>query len=203
MSPGAASYQLGTISYGFPADRQRLARLRSHLSADRLVKEMDEHDEPRKISAAEYRKRAQRTIRIARRLGFAGRVEYRHVYSRSGGAQYYIGPSAVDDLLVVYGEAFERDADPADFSLDALIAHECGHQQLVRNSALRTIVAKLPGERFEEVLASLVGSLLVGEPSSAQTLVWKATAELGQLRISPGNTVDFIERLRRLLRDLL
>jgi hypothetical protein len=164
---------------------------------------MHEHHEPKPISATEHRARIRRITRIGRHLGFVGRVEYRHVYSRSGGAQYGIGPSAEDDLLVLYAEAFERDADPADFSLEALIAHECGHQRLIRNPHLRTILAKFPGEPFEEILASLVGSLLLGESESAQTLVWKATAELGQLGMTAASTVHFVERLRQLLRHFL
>src|SRR5437899_2805544 len=159
---------------------------------------MHEHGEPKPISAAEHRARLRRTKRIGRRLGFAGRVEYRHVHSRSGGAQFCIGPSIDNDLLVVYAEAFEPDADPDDFSLEAIIAHECGHQSLIRNAHLRTILAKFPGARFEEILASLVGSLLLGESESAKMLVWKATAELGELNMTAANTVHFVERLRRL-----
>jgi len=161
---------------------------------------MQEHDEPTPISPAEQRARSRRMSRIARRYGFVGRMEYRHVYSRSGGAQYCIGPSVDDDL---YAEAFERDADPDDFSLEALVAHECGHQRLIRNEGLRSILAKLPGEPLEEILASLVGSLLLGEAEAAQTLVWKATVELGQLGMTADSTVHFIERLRRLLRHFL
>jgi hypothetical protein len=51
-------------------------------------------------------------------------VEYRHVYSQTGGAQYGRGNTPEEDLLTVYAEAFERDADPQDFSLEAMIAHE-------------------------------------------------------------------------------
>jgi hypothetical protein len=104
---------------------------------------------------------------------------------------------------MVYAEAFERDADPEDFSLEALIAHECGHQRLLRNPALRRILTSLPGEILEEVLASLVGSLILGDSPSASTLVWKATAELGNLGLSAATTVGFIERLRGILRRFL
>jgi hypothetical protein len=164
---------------------------------------MPEYEEPKPISRAEHRARHQRASRIARRLGFTGRAEYRHVYSRSGGAQYCTGPSADEDLLILYAESFERDADPDDFCLEALIAHECGHQKLIRNQDLHTILARFPTEQFEEILASLVGSLLLGESELSQTLVWKATAELGQLGMSSASTVRFIERLRRLLRQYL
>ncbi len=164
---------------------------------------MERRDQPEPIVASEHRARIRRANRIGRRLGFVGRVEYRHVYSRSGGAQYGIGPSADADLLVLYAEAFERDADPADFSLEALIAHECGHQRLIRNPDLRAVLAKFPGEQLEEVLASLVGSLLLSETESARMLVWKATAELGELGMTAASTVRFIERLRQLLRRFL
>jgi hypothetical protein len=164
---------------------------------------MREHQQPEPISAAGSRARLQRITRIANRLGFAGRIEYRHVYSQSGGAQYCIATSAERDILVLYAEAFERDADADDFSLEALIAHECGHQRLTRNPKLRRILAEFPGEQIEEVLASLVGSLLLGESEQAQTLVWKATAELGQLGLSAADTVNFIERMRQVLRQFL
>ncbi len=64
-------------------------------------------------------------------------------------------------------------------------------------------MAKFPSEPFEEILASLVGSLLLGESESAKMLVWKATAELGELNMTAANTVHFVERLRRLLRHFL
>jgi hypothetical protein len=136
-------------------------------------------------------------------LGFVGSVEYRHVYSQSGGAQYCIGPSADDDIMAVYAEAFERDANPDDFHLDAMIAHECGHQRLHRDPNFRPLVAKFPGEDFEEILASLVGSLIVRESESAETLVWKAIMDLGNMRVSPESVVPFVDRLRKLLEHCL
>src|SRR2546421_6255 len=81
---------------------------------------------------ARRRARRKRVARIARALGFVGHVEYRHVYSQTGGAQYGQGTTAAEDLLTVYAEAFDRDADPDDFSLDAILAHERGHQLLAR-----------------------------------------------------------------------
>lgn len=72
---------------------------------------------PGPLSDTERRARRNRASRIARQLGFMGSVEYRHVYSQTGGAQYGRGNMANEDLLTVYAEAFERDADPNDFSL--------------------------------------------------------------------------------------
>ena len=42
---------------------------------------------PQPIGPAEVRRRSV-ALRLERALGFVGRVEYRHVYSQSGGAQY-------------------------------------------------------------------------------------------------------------------
>jgi len=105
--------------------------------------------------------------------------------------------------MIVYAEAFERDANPDDFRLEAIIAHECGHQRLLRIENLRDVLSKFP-EEFEEILASLIGSILLGDAESSQTLVWKATAELAEMHyISAENTVRFVERLRQLLRNFL
>src|SRR5258708_2127954 len=154
---------------------------------------MREH-QPEPISATERRARIQRVTRIAHRLGFVGQIEYRHVYTRSGGAQYRIGSSAEHDLLVVYAEAFERDVDPNDFSLEAMIAHERGHQLIERDPNVRTIYRHLPSESFEEFLASAVGSLLVWESEWAQSLREKTTADLMNLGI-PANSCDaFVDR---------
>jgi hypothetical protein len=64
-------------------------------------------------------------------------------------------------------------------------------------------LVKFPGEALEEILASLVGSELLGETESGQALIWKATVELSDLGMSASNTVRFIERLRHLLRSLI
>src|SRR3954452_16243970 len=96
---------------------------------------------PRPSTPAERRARRRRVARLARELGFIGRVEYRHVYSQTGGAQYGRGSVAEEDLLTVYAEAFERDDDPADFSLEAIVAHERGHQLLARHQRIATRVA--------------------------------------------------------------
>jgi hypothetical protein len=170
---------------------------------DNLALPMHEHDQPAPISSGSQRMRIQRIAGIGSDLRFVGTVEYRHVYSQSGGAQYCTGPSAEDDIIVVYAEAFERDANPDDFSLEAMIAHECGHQRLIREPNLRGFLAKFPGEALEEILASIVGSILLGETESSKTLVWKATAELGDMSMASEGAVQFVERLRRLLRNFL
>jgi hypothetical protein len=76
-------------------------------------------------------------------------------------------------LLTVYAEAFERDADPEDFSLAGMIAHERGHQILARHPRIAGI-----SMASEEILASLLGALLSRDESDRVTLYAKAAAEL-------------------------
>lgn len=75
-----------------------------------------EHRPLQPITQAEARHRLKRVTSIARRFGFVGRIEYRHVVTDTGGAQYGLATSAEEDLLVVDARAFQRDADPDDFS---------------------------------------------------------------------------------------
>ncbi|MCY2987693.1 MAG: hypothetical protein NTY19_07505 [Planctomycetota bacterium] len=157
---------------------------------------------PKPIQTHEASARRQRLARIARSFGFRGSVEYRHVYSQTGGAQFCVGPTDCTDLLVVYAEAFERDRDAEDFSLEAIIAHECGHQRLLRDRALAPIGRKLGGGIQEEVLASLIGSLLVGKIRDAEHLVWKATVDLATVGLTAAAAVRAIEQLRLLLKEL-
>jgi hypothetical protein len=84
-----------------------------------------------------------------------------------------------------------------------LIAHECGHQRLYRDRKLRPVLAKFPGEQFEEILASLVGSTLLRESESAQTLLWKAAAELTDLGVTINYADHLVKRLTHILRKLL
>jgi hypothetical protein len=155
------------------------------------------------IEKQEAAARRQRIGRTSRSFGFRGCVEYRHVYSQTGGAQFCLGPNADADLLVVYAEAFERDRDPEDFSLEAIIAHECGHQRLLRDRALISIGHRLTGGTYEEVLASLLGSLLVSEPRDAEHLVWKASVDLASVGMRAEEAMRAIEGLRSLLREFV
>lgn len=136
--------------------------------------------------------------RIARRLGFVGSVEYRHVYSQTGGAQYGRGHTAEQDLLTVCAEAFDRDADPEDFSLEAMIAHECGHQILARHPRIAKRVAGL-SEASEEILASLLGALICDADADRSALFAKATAEL----LDHGQSIEAAHRQLQELWNLL
>lgn len=135
---------------------------------------------------------------MARAVGFVGRVEYRHVFSQTGGAQYGRGAGDAGDLLTVYAEAFERDADPDDFSLVAIIAHERGHQLVARHPRLAArFVGVSPAA--EEVLASLLGALVVGSGPDRDALVDKAAFDV----LRGGTTADTASRVIQNLWDQL
>src|SRR4051812_38391405 len=108
-------------------------------------------DAPKPISRAENARRVARCRVIARSLGFVGRIEYRHRLSQSGGAQYELGSNPHEDALTVFSEAFDRDSDPEDFTLEAIIAHERGHQIFARNPSLSKRM-KTTSELAEEVV---------------------------------------------------
>jgi hypothetical protein len=151
------------------------------------------------LTPAERRTRRNRAARIARQLGFIGLIEYRHVYSQTGGAQYCRGSTAEEDLLTVYAEAFERDADPEDFSLEAILAHECGHQMLVRHLRIAKRVAGRVSAPAEEILASLLGAMICSAEEDRDALLAKATVEL----LNHGETLEVATRRLQELWDLL
>jgi hypothetical protein len=132
-------------------------------------------------------------------LGFVGRIEYRHVYSQTGGAQYGRGSTPAEDLLTVYAEAFERDADPEDFSLEAILAHEFGHQLLARHPRIAKRVAGRLSAASEEVLASLLGAMTCAVQADRDALVAKATVEL----LNHGESPEIATRRLQELWDLL
>lgn len=157
---------------------------------------------PDPITPAEARRRRGHVLRLARSLGFVGRVEYRHVYSQTGGAQYGRGAGEGGDLLTVFAEAFERDAEPDDFSLRAVVAHERGHQLLARHPQLS---ARLAGVSLaaEEVLASLLGALVLGPGPDRDALVAKALTEVLVGGRDPADAVRLIGDLWGTLEELL
>jgi len=140
--------------------------------------------------------------RIARGLGFVGRIEYRHVLSRAGGAQFGLGPAPSSDLLVVYADAFERDADPEDFALEAIIAHERGHQMLLRDPRLGGLMMHL-SQGTEEIVASLIGSVLVSDTGNRRTLVAKAIGEAVSRGVEATHAARLVGHVRSHLEKLL
>lgn len=155
---------------------------------------------PDPITPAESRRRRERARRIARAVGFVGGIEYRHVRSKTGGAQYSRG--AGSDLLVVYAEAFDRDANPDDFSLRAIIAHERGHQLLARHTKLAARMASVT-LAAEEVLASLIGAMILDAGEDRDSLIAKATAEVLVGGASAEVAVGVVGDLWELLKGLL
>ncbi len=118
--------------------------------------------------------------------------------SQSGGAQYGRGAAAGSDLLTVYAEAFDRDADPDDFSLTTIIAHERGHQLLARHPRLSVLLASASAAA-EEVLASLLGALVLQPGPDRDMLLDKAAFEL----LSRGAAAATAERVIANLWDQL
>lgn len=157
---------------------------------------------PPPISRAEYNARVRRIRQIARKCGFVGQVEYRHVFSGSGGAQFGLGPEPERDLLVVYAEGFVRDADPKDFSLDAIIAHERGHQVVCRSGQLQRFLVGKVAPASEEILASLVASWIADEQQDRQNLILKALEVAVQCGLTLPEAMDLIEELRQLLEHM-
>jgi hypothetical protein len=153
---------------------------------------------PKPLTSAQRHSRQVRAARIARELGYVGRIEYRHVYSQTGGAQYGRGSTAEEDLLTVYAEAFERDADPEDFSLAAMLAHERGHQLLARHPRIAKRVAGRISAASEEVLASLLGAMVCEANADRDALMAKAIAQL----LHHGETMEAAVRRLQELWDL-
>ncbi len=147
----------------------------------------------------ERQARRSRVARQARAVGFVGRVEYRHVYSQTGGAQYGRGSTTDVDLLTVYAEAFERDANAEDFSLEAILAHERGHQLLARHSRIAKHVAGRVSAASEEILASLLGAMLCQTEGDRDALVAKAMVEL----LSHGEKIEVATKRLQDLWDML
>lgn len=141
--------------------------------------------------------------RIATKLGFMGNIEYRHLYSKSGGAQYGQGRTEENDLLIVYAEAFERDANPDDFSLTAILAHERGHQLLARHPRIAKQVEGKLTEESEEILASVLGAILCEDAADREHLLAKAEVVLVEHGRPPDEAVRQVVNLRQLFGVLL
>ncbi len=154
------------------------------------------------ISPQEHLRRERRVGRLAKRLGFVGTVEYLHETTKSGGAQFQKGVDSKHDRLIVFAEAFDRDANAEEFSLAAIIAHECGHQLLFRHPKLSLFQ---PGLELasEEILASLIASLIAEDSQDRHDLYAKAVMEAMNAGMSAEHAVDSLYNLRQILRNVL
>lgn len=102
-------------------------------------------------------------------------------------------------MLFVYAEAFDRDADPDEFSLEAILAHERGHQILVRHPRIARLVAGKISSIGDEVLASIIGALLCPPGADRDNLEQKAIFEL----VIHGDHSAAATRRVAVLRDIL
>jgi len=143
---------------------------------------------PPPISKRALQGRVARVRRIAKAVGFVGHVDYIHAYSRTGGGQYVQGVEESSDRLHIYAEAMDRDASD-DFSLEAVIAHERGHQLAARHPSLSSSAAL--SDLAAEVVASLLGAKIVNEPVARGQLLAKAAGEL----LLAGVGVEEVERM--------
>ena len=159
--------------------------------------------QPPPISTIELKRREHLVKELAARLGFRGRVQYLHVLSQSGGAQFGLGRTIEEDVLAVYAEAFLRDADPRDFSLPAIVAHECGHQVIFRHRAFRVWASGNLPEAAEEVVASIIGALLVEAAEDHDALMDKAFDEAMICGLHPHRAKAFVNNLKLILEALL
>jgi hypothetical protein len=158
---------------------------------------------PIPLSAEEHGKRLQRIEQIAARLGFLGRIEYQHAWSAAGGAQFQLGMTPGQDALLVFAEAFERDQDPEDFSLEAILAHERGHQLLSRSSKLSRMIAGKISPVSEEVLASLVGSMIAESEHDREVLYQKALFDMVTKGMDLARALRLADGLRFVLERIL
>lgn len=157
---------------------------------------------PPRISARALRARRNRIARLAARLGFVGRVEYQHVYSKTGGASYGQAVTPSQDLLTVYAEAFERDTDPNEFSLNAILAHERGHQLLVRDPRLAAQAVHLLAVG-EEVVASVLGAIICRDTVDEEDLSGKAVFDLIARGVTDAVALRMVLQLKGILESLL
>jgi hypothetical protein len=158
---------------------------------------------PRSITIGEFQRRSRLVRRIARRMGFIGRVSYRHVYNDSGGGQYELGPLPEQDQLIVSAEAFERDADLSEYSLEAIIAHERGHQIYSRDPRVHAIFAPKATPVLEEFAASIIGSILVESTRDQRDLMYKACFEACNVGVPFAEAWQLCRECRQFLEEML
>lgn len=160
-------------------------------------------EQPPTISRSELHRRQKLVRELAGKLGYSGYVEYRHVLSQTGGAQFCLGPRREADVLTVYAEAFVRDANPNDFSLNAILAHECGHQLVFRHPKLSRWLQGKVTLPSEEALASVIGSLLVSDVDDHNALAMKAICDVMNCGVEKSRAHELVLKLRSVLEAIL
>ena len=103
----------------------------------------------------------------------------------------------------MYAEAFDKDADPGEFSLEAMIAHERGHQLIARHERLKRVRPAPWNDAAEEILASLVGSLLVESSADEEDLLLKAMFDSVKIGNDLAAVQEHFVEIREALRSIL
>lgn len=104
-------------------------------------------------------------------------------------------------MLIVYAEAFERDANPDDFSLTTILAHERGHQLLARHPRIAKLVEGKISAASEEIVASVLGSILCDNEEDSKNLMSKAVAEWTDKDVDAA--FEHLEGMRKIMEALL
>lgn len=160
-------------------------------------------DQPPAITLTERARRIDLVRHSAAKLGFRGRVEYWHRYGSEGPAQVRLGANITQDVLRVFSQVFERENDPQQFSLEAIVAHECGHQVFHRHRLLHRWFGSRVSLSHEEIIASLIAALLVASRTDKDALLDKAFSDALETGISGPEATSMINGLRAVLELLL
>ena len=99
----------------------------------------------------------------------------------------------------VFAQAFDWVGDPREYSLEAIMAHECGHQVFHRHRWLRRWFGSELSESREEVIASLIGALLVASVSDHDALRDKAVGDALMAGMSLTEAAAFIAGINQAL----
>ena len=83
------------------------------------------------------------------------------------------------------------------------MAHEVGHQAVSRNTKLRRALPPTTTEQAEEILASLIASLLGARPSDRESLSAKALHDTLNCGLTIREATELISELRTLLENVL
>lgn len=159
--------------------------------------------QPSAITFTERARRIDLVRQLAAKVGFCGRVEYRHRYDSSGPAQIRLGAKIGDDVMLVFAEAFDWKEDSRHFSLEAVLAHECGHQVFHHHPMLRRLFARDLSIHLEEIAASIIGALLVTNVADHDALLDKAVGEALQGCSDPADAAQTFNGIRKTLEVVL
>ncbi len=87
--------------------------------------------------------------------------------------------------------------------MEAIIAHERGHQIISRSQRLQAFLVSKIAPVTEEILASLLGSLIADQELDRQTLILKALEDTCKCGVTLREAIDVIDELRGLLEQEL